>query len=185
MLNELSALTWLERLRIVVVQCSLSWACATVARNSAKERLKSQQREASGGDHTYSLYGETFLLSKGFELATLFLFALARKDTMNTITIDLSPETYKRLEEQARRAGQAVEVLSRELLEAALKSSEEAHPRTTREVLRAAGCTRPLSETLRSKILPGVTLDEVRAILEYAAGPSLSDIIQEQRGRMA
>ena len=101
---------------------------------------------------------------------------------MNTIIIDLSPETYKRLEEQARKAGQAVEVLSRELLETALKSSAVARPRTTREVLQAAGRARPLSETLRSKILPGVTLDEVRAILTHAAGPSLSDVIQEQRG---
>jgi plasmid stability protein len=101
---------------------------------------------------------------------------------MNTITIDLSPETYKRLEEQAQKVGQAVEVLSRELLEAALKSSEVVRPCTTREVLQAAGRARPLSEALRSKILPDVTLDEVRAILAHAAGPSLSDIIQEQRG---
>ena len=101
---------------------------------------------------------------------------------MNTITIDLSPETYKRLEEQAQKTGQAVEVLSRALLEAALTSSEVARPRTTREVLQAAGRARPLSETLRSKILPGVTLDEARAILAHAAGPSLSDVIQEQRG---
>jgi predicted DNA-binding protein len=51
-----------------------------------------------------------------------------RKDTMNTITIDLSPETYRRLEAQAQRAGQAVEVLSRELLETALKLQQETHP---------------------------------------------------------
>ncbi|MBI3801182.1 MAG: hypothetical protein HY268_29950 [Deltaproteobacteria bacterium] len=75
-----------------------------------------------------------------------------------------------------------MEVLSRELLEAALQSSEVAHPRTTREVLQATGRTRSLSATLRRKIVPGVTLDEVRAILAHAAGPSLSDIIQEQRG---
>ena len=101
---------------------------------------------------------------------------------MNTITIALSSEIYKRLEEQAQRAGQAVEVLSRELLEAALASSAGARPRTTREVLQAASRARPLSATLRSKILPGVTLDEVRAILAHAAGPSLSDLIHEQRG---
>ena len=101
---------------------------------------------------------------------------------MNTITIALSPEAYQRLEEQARKAGQPVEVLSRELLEAALKSFEVAYPRTTREVLQTAGRARPLSEALRSKILPGVTLEEVHAILAHAAGPSLSDIIQEQRG---
>jgi hypothetical protein len=101
---------------------------------------------------------------------------------MNTITVDLSSETYKRLEEQARKAGQAVEVLSRELLETALASREVARPQTTREVLQVAGRTRPLSDTLRGKIIPGVTLDEVRTILSHAGGPSLSDMIQEQRG---
>jgi hypothetical protein len=135
--------------------------------------------------HTGSLRSTTLPLSAVPSLATLSLSAFARKDNMNTITIDLSPETYKRLEEQAQRAGQAVEVWSRELLETALTSAAVARPRTTREVLQAAGRARPLSETLRSKILPGVTLDEVRAILAHAAGPSLSDIIQEQRGEKA
>ena len=101
---------------------------------------------------------------------------------MSTIIIDLSPESYKRLEEQAQRVGQAVEVLGRELLETALKSHEVARPRTTREVLQAAGRLRPLSDTLRSKIIPGVTLAEVRTILSHTAGPSLSNIVQEQRG---
>ena len=101
---------------------------------------------------------------------------------MNTIVIDLPPEIYKRLEEKARKAGQAVEVLGRELLETALASPEVRHRQTARTVLQAAGRTRPLSDALRSKIIPGVTLDEVRAILSRAAGPSLSDLIEEQRG---
>lgn len=118
--------------------------------------------------------GEALLLFHTFGVATLV--------AMNTITIDLSSETYKRLEEQARRTGQAPEVLGRELLELALHTEETPRPRTAREVLQAAGRIRPLSPTLRSKIIPGVTLDEVRTILAHAAGPSLSDLIQEQRG---
>jgi predicted transcriptional regulator len=101
---------------------------------------------------------------------------------MNTLTIDLSPETYKRLEEQARRVGQTPEVLGRELLELALRAEEVPRPRTAREILQAAGRTRPLSPALRNKIIPGVTLDEVRAILSHATGPSLGEIIDEQRG---
>ncbi len=101
---------------------------------------------------------------------------------MSTITIDLPAETYQRLEEQARRAGRAVETLSRELLEAALQAHETVQPRTTREVLQAAGRVRSLSATLRSKIIPGVTLDEVRAILAQVGSPSLSEVIHEQRG---
>ena len=101
---------------------------------------------------------------------------------MSTIVIDIPPETYERLEEQARKAGKAPEALTRELLETALQAREVARPRTAREVLQALGRVRPLSETLRSKIIPGVTLDEVRIALTHAAGPSLSEIILEQRG---
>ena len=75
-----------------------------------------------------------------------------------------------------------MEVLSRELLETALKSHEVVRPQTARNVLQAAGRVRPLSSTLRDRIIPGVTLDEVRTILSHASGPSLSDLIQEQRG---
>lgn len=101
---------------------------------------------------------------------------------MSTIVIDIPPETYKRLEERARRAGKAPEALTRELLEAAIQTQEDAQPRTTREVLHTLGRIRPLSETLRRKIIPGVTLDEVRLALKQAAGPSLSEIILQQRG---
>ena len=101
---------------------------------------------------------------------------------MHTITIDLSPETYTRLEAYARSVGQAPEVLGRAWLETALHACEAARPRTAREVLEAAGRVRSLSPTLRGKIIPGVTLDEVRTTLAHTAGPALSDIIQEQRG---
>lgn len=104
---------------------------------------------------------------------------------MGTITVDLPLETYKRLEAQARRAGQDPATLSRELLESALQAREAAQPRTAREVLQAAGRVRPLSATLRNRIIPAVALDEVRMILRRAAGPSLGEIIQEQRGRKA
>jgi hypothetical protein len=101
---------------------------------------------------------------------------------MHTIQIDLSPAAYKRLEEQAHKAGQAPEVLGRTLLENALQVREAAQLHTAREVLQAAGRARPLSATLHGKIIPGVTLDEVRVTLTHAAGPSLSDFIREQRG---
>lgn len=101
---------------------------------------------------------------------------------MSTLTIELPPETYKRLEAQAQRVGQAPEVLGKELLESALRADELSHSRTAREVLQSAGRLRPLSPTLRNKIIPGVTLEEVRTILSHATGPSLSELIDEQRG---
>ncbi len=83
---------------------------------------------------------------------------------------------------QARRIGKAPEVFGRELLEKALWAREGAQDRTAQEVLQASGRVRPLSETLRRKIIPGVTLDEVRMALTQATGPLLSEIILDQRG---
>lgn len=101
---------------------------------------------------------------------------------MSSITISLPPETYKRLEDQARRTGQAPETLSRELLETALHDREVTQSLTVRDVLQSAGRLRSLSTTLHEKIIAGVTLDEVRTILTRSAGPSLSAIIREHRG---
>jgi len=101
---------------------------------------------------------------------------------MSSITIDLPPETYKRLEAQARSIGQDPATLSRALLESALQDRETGQSGTAREVLQAAGRVRPLSPTLRDRIIPAVTLDEVRMILKQTGGPSLSEIIEDQRG---
>lgn len=101
---------------------------------------------------------------------------------MNTITIDIPPEVYERLKEQARSAGKAPEVLSRELLESALREAKAPPHRTARDVLETLDRVRPLSETLRRRIIPGVTLDEVRMALNQTTGPSLSEIVLEQRG---
>ena len=101
---------------------------------------------------------------------------------MNTIVIDIPSKTYRRLEEQSRKVGKTPEMLTRELLETALQAYEEVQPQTTREVLQNLGRVHPLSENLRRKIIPDVTLAEVRTTLSQAAGPSLSEIILEQRG---
>ena len=106
-------------------------------------------------------------------------------DTMSSITIDLPLDTYERLEAQARRNGQDPATLSRELLESALQAREAVQCLTAREVLQAAGRVRPLSTTLRDRIIPAVTLDEVRMIFKQAGGPALSEIIQDQRGPKA
>lgn len=101
---------------------------------------------------------------------------------MPTMVINIPAEIYKQLEAQARQAGTTPEALPRELLETALHAHEKPQPRTAREILQAAGRVRPLSDTLRRQIIPGVTLDEVRKTLSKSPGPALSDIIQEQRG---
>lgn len=101
---------------------------------------------------------------------------------MSQIVIDLPPDTYRRLRERANEAGKAPEALTRELIEASLRAREGNGVRTTRQVLETAGRVRPLSDYLRGKIISGVTLDEVRAAISRAGGPSLSDIVSNQRG---
>ncbi len=100
---------------------------------------------------------------------------------METLVIELPATTYERLQERAKQVGTTPEALSRELLEAALEPTPTGHE-TTKEVLRAAGLLSALSPALRAKIVPGVTLEQVRAALTQASGPSLSEIVLAQRG---
>jgi hypothetical protein len=102
---------------------------------------------------------------------------------MNPLEIDLPNETRSRLELQARREGKTINELTRELIESGLRTCAAAEPKTTKEILQSMGRLSSLSENLRNKIIPGVTLDEVRAAMTEAGGPPLSDIIDEQRGR--
>jgi hypothetical protein len=101
---------------------------------------------------------------------------------LNTIAVHLPQEIYRRVARQAGKMGKAPDEWTREVIESALRTGESPRPQTTTEVLQAAGRVRPLSEALRRKIIPGVTLDEVRNALSKAAGPSLSEIIVKQRG---
>ncbi len=101
---------------------------------------------------------------------------------LNTRAVYIPQETYRRVAQQARKMGKAPDEWTREVIETALRMREQIRPQTTTEVLQAAGRVRPLSEALRQKIIPGVTLDEVRSALSEAIGPSLSEIIVEQRG---
>jgi len=101
---------------------------------------------------------------------------------MSVMVIDIPSQTRERLEAQARRMGKSVETLACELIATALAPRQEARPTATREVLQAANRTRLLSAALQRKIIPDVSLTEVRQSLTQAAGPALSGIILEQRG---
>jgi hypothetical protein len=101
---------------------------------------------------------------------------------MSQIGIDLPPDAYQRLREQAEKAGKSPEVLTRERMEVSLRAREGDRVRTARQVLEAAGRVRPSSDSLCRKIVPGVTLEVVRAAMTQASGLSLSDIISNQRG---
>ena len=53
---------------------------------------------------------------------------------------------------------------------------------SVREALQSTGRLRELSPHLEQKIIPGVTLQQVRESLARAAGKPLSEIVIEQRG---
>lgn len=101
---------------------------------------------------------------------------------MNLVEIELPPDVRQRLEAQARQRGKTISEMGRELIESGLRGCPEAAPRTAVEILRAMGRLSTLSDDMRKMIIPGVTIDEVRDALSAAGGPSLSEIIDEQRG---
>jgi plasmid stability protein len=100
---------------------------------------------------------------------------------METLTVKLSSEADRALRERAAKEGKSIEDLTGEMLERAV--AEGANGMTgARELLEAAGRVRSLGPGLRQRIIPGVSLEQVRRSLADAKAPSLSEIILEQRG---
>src|SRR4051794_33412047 len=109
-----------------------------------------------------------------------------------TVTVELSPAAYERLRARAAEAGTTPEAMVRRLLQEEFGAAESpASPltplsgavpaMTAREVLAGAGRLRELGPYLRGRIIPGVTLEEVRASLARAGGPPLSEIVLSNR----
>jgi hypothetical protein len=120
---------------------------------------------------------------------------------MATVIVELPTASYEQLTQRAAASGKSPEALSREILEAALGANgarpaggvetpapdppavpSDGGPPSLREILQAEGLLSELSPELRSLIIPGVTLEQVHEIFKDTGGPSLSDIIIEQRG---
>jgi predicted DNA-binding protein len=101
---------------------------------------------------------------------------------MSTITVELSPEVYARLARHAKEKGKAPDEYSRELLEKAL--SPVTYPqRSAKEVLKEAGMVVELGDELLQYISDDVpSLDEVVEIFSTTTGPSLTEILEQQRG---
>ena len=100
---------------------------------------------------------------------------------METLIVSLSSITYARLRRRAAALGKPPEVLSRDILEAALRPPP-LKAKDTPEILEAAGMRTSLGPGLRAMIVRDVPLGEVRASLAAKEGPTLSDIVLEQRG---
>jgi plasmid stability protein len=107
-----------------------------------------------------------------------------------TLTIELSDETYARLRARAQEQGKTAEALSREMIEDALPRDgdstrvhkENVPGKSIRDILAATGRLRELGPELEARIIPGVTLEEVQDALTRAGGPSLSEIVDANRG---
>jgi len=102
-------------------------------------------------------------------------------EIMPKITLAVSSTAYEKLQRRARHLGKPVEKLSQEILEASVRD-ELGEPRSAAEILEAAGLLVHMSAALREMIIPDVPLDEVRAAMSTTEGPSLSDIVLQQRG---
>ena len=112
---------------------------------------------------------------------------------MSTMVIDVPSTIYEHLQHEAARTGKSPEAIALELLVATYapaldkpqRSSNGMHltpTKAARQILEEAGLIVSLSSTLKSMIIPGVTLDEVQDILTETSGPSLIEILDQQRG---
>jgi plasmid stability protein len=103
---------------------------------------------------------------------------------MTAMTLNLPPDVYRRLRQEAGRLGKPVEVLAEEWLTERLPPTAPAGERErARDVLRAAGLLTELGPEGKQRATRSTaTLEEVRAALDRAGGKPLSELILEMRG---
>jgi hypothetical protein len=103
---------------------------------------------------------------------------------MATLTLELPPEAYHRLHEEANRLGKPPQVVAQEWLIERLSIPIPApdNPRETmRRALRAAGLLVERSPRLQRYVDRQVRLEDVEASLARVGGKPLSEIVLEQR----
>lgn len=105
---------------------------------------------------------------------------------MTALILDLPPDLYARLHEEAARQGKPPEGVVREWLAERLAPPPQSEGRAAaRAALRAAGLLAvvPLADGLRNRAAgSALNTETVGADLESAGGRPLSAIIIEQRG---
>jgi plasmid stability protein len=104
---------------------------------------------------------------------------------MTTLTLELPPDVYRRLREEADRLGRPAEAVAQDLLAERLAPTPArmSERERAREVLRAAGLlAEPSPEMLAIAAQSTATLEEVQAAFARVGGKPLSEIVIEQRG---
>ena len=98
-----------------------------------------------------------------------------------TLVLTISPKAYAQLRERAERLGKSAEELSAEIIEAQL-ALEQRPVERLREILEKQGLVQPRTSTGEWDSPNDAELEEIRAAWGALNGPSLSDIVIEQRG---
>jgi predicted transcriptional regulator len=105
---------------------------------------------------------------------------------MTTLTLELPPEVYRRLHEEADRLGKPPQVVVQEWLierlSVPIPVSGSGEREQARQALRAAGLLVEQRSPLCQHVDQKVRLEDVEAALARVGGKPLSDIVLEQRG---
>jgi predicted transcriptional regulator len=104
---------------------------------------------------------------------------------MTTLTMELPPEVYRRVYEEAERLGKTPQAVVQDWLAERLASSAPApvgDREKARQALQDAGLLTGLSPNLRRLADATVRLEDIQAALKRAGGKSLSEIVLDQRG---
>jgi hypothetical protein len=103
---------------------------------------------------------------------------------MTTVTLELPPELYERLQAEAQQIGAPIEVLIEDWLARRFPPPEPTAERErARAVLRAAGLLTELGPELKQRAARATaTIEEIQAAFARAGGKPLSEIVIEQRG---
>lgn len=102
---------------------------------------------------------------------------------MTTLPLELSPQVYRRLREQADLVGKTPQLMAEELLgEQLVPSPASGSSREqVRAALRVGGLLSELSPARRTRADSTVRLADIEASLRRADGAPLSEIVLEQR----
>ncbi|MCL4832925.1 MAG: hypothetical protein KJZ86_10805 [Caldilineaceae bacterium] len=111
---------------------------------------------------------------------------------MNTLVITIADNTLRNLEQKSQSTGKSSAQIAADLVEDVFgvttnggsphSDIDREEQKIIRDCLQEAGLIVRMGDSLRRQIRYDVTLSEVVDILAEAGGPSLSEIVDEQRG---
>jgi len=106
---------------------------------------------------------------------------------MTTLTLELPPEVYRRLHEEADRLGKPPQIVVQEWLierlSVPIPVPDSGEREKARRALRAAGLLVEQRPRLHRRVDQKVRLEDVEAALARVGGKPVREIVLEQRGR--